>query len=598
MSKHRNLMTVCFAAVFALGLAACSSSNDDPPAADMTDMTDTSDMTDMTDTSTEPTAPEPTEMEKAQTAAMEAATAAMTAAGNAKTAADDADADRTNAATLQTGETSGDLAGKAREYANAAHKAYMAAKAASEAAAEATDVTSAVRAQVDAEDAQADAEAAETKAVEYGQNSMDAAAAELMIDDTVKRVGDTELDAKAPASKVVAGVGDDEQTTRTGLLDEGMLPTATGDGVAADEGAVTGAQENPATVEVEAVKHVQAVAGRMFPIGKLVDSAGDTARLMIVTQYAGSKSVYVYSLGTVLDSAPTKAGRLSLDDSDPDTTEDVNNVALRSEGTFYRAGADTGDLAHDDTVGTKSEGVEVFSYVDPIAGNQVDREKSYVVLTTYSTTDGTTTYTYTNVDVEVPVAAIGTEKAFETKVKASIPEATDYEHIHFGVWAALGEAAADGSQKIADLGIGFVQNFSDGGLTGADMPNNGSAKYEGNWVATVRVADVDGNGAISLKNGDAKVDANFEMGEITATLEMLATLTGDISGNTFSGTKATVESGNGHSLDSEGKFTGSFSGGFYGTKAAEAGGVFDFTSEDKEAGEFLGAFGADRKPTQ
>ena len=36
MSIHRNLMTVCFAAVFALGLAACSSSSDDPPADDMT----------------------------------------------------------------------------------------------------------------------------------------------------------------------------------------------------------------------------------------------------------------------------------------------------------------------------------------------------------------------------------------------------------------------------------------------------------------------------------------------------------------------------------------------------------------------------------
>ena len=31
MSIHRNLMTVCFAAVFALGLAACSSSDDGPP---------------------------------------------------------------------------------------------------------------------------------------------------------------------------------------------------------------------------------------------------------------------------------------------------------------------------------------------------------------------------------------------------------------------------------------------------------------------------------------------------------------------------------------------------------------------------------------
>ena len=47
-------------------------------------------------------------------------------------------------------------------------------------------------------------------------------------------------------------------------------------------------------------------------------------------------------------------------------------------------------------------------------------------------------------------------------VTAKIPEATDYKHIHFGVWAALGEAEEDGTQKIADLdlGIGFVQNFS------------------------------------------------------------------------------------------------------------------------------------------
>ena len=61
----------------------------------------------------------------------------------------------------------------------------------------------------------------------------------------------------------------------------------------------------------------------------------------------------------------------------------------------------------------------------------------------------------------------------KVEVTAKIPEATDYEHIHFGVWAALGDAEKDGSQEIDDLGIGFVQNFSGGGMTGADMPNNG-----------------------------------------------------------------------------------------------------------------------------
>ena len=180
-------------------------------------------------------------------------------------------------------------------------------------------------------------------------------------------------------------------------------------------------------------------------------------------------------------------------------------------------------------------------------------------------------------------------------MRADVPEATDYQHIHFGVWAALGDAKKDGTQAPANLGIGFVQNFSGEGLTGADMPNNGTANYDGSWVAAVRAEDADGNGDISLVSGDAGLAANFNKDKITATLTGLATLSGDVSGNTFSGTKATVMDNDPHGLDSGGKFTGEFSGGFYGTKAAEAGGIFDFTSEDAADGEFLGAFGADRK---
>ena len=62
----------------------------------------------------------------------------------------------------------------------------------------------------------------------YGQMAMDAAGNELIIVDTVKTVGGTSIDATAPASEVTAGVGDDAQTTRTGLLDESMNPEATG----------------------------------------------------------------------------------------------------------------------------------------------------------------------------------------------------------------------------------------------------------------------------------------------------------------------------------------------------------------------------------
>ena len=34
-----------------------------------------------------------------------------------------------------------------------------------------------------------------------------------------------------------------------------------------------------------------------------------------------------------------------------------------------------------------------------------------------------------------------------------------------------------------------------------DMPNNGEATYDGNWVAAVQEADSDGDGDIELMNG-------------------------------------------------------------------------------------------------
>ena len=91
--------------------------------------------------------------------------------------------------------------------------------------------------------------------------------------------------------------------------------------------------------------------------------------------------------------------------------------------------------------------------------------------------------------------------------------------------------------------------------------------------------------------------ANFGKAEITATLTGLATLEGDIAANDVlrAPRQRVITMVTHDGLDSGGKFMGSFSGGFYGAKAAEAGGVFDFASEDAEAGAFRGAFGGDRK---
>ena len=542
--------------------------------------------------------PEPVELnelEAAQADAAAAAADAMTAAGNADTDATEAETAREDAATLQTGEKSEGLAQKAREQADAAQDAYADAKAASEAAAEADNVTDAVRAQVDAENARDVAQAAETKAGEYGQDSMDAAGGELMIVDTVKRVGDTTtIDAGAPASKVTAGVGDDEQTTRTGLLDEGMQPMATGEGSDAVAGTSAAPDDDPA---VAYVAPVAAAADRMFAIGKLVDSADDTARLMIVTQYAGTKTVRVYAEDSATNLTGPGDGTIQTEGAGNADTDDDVFANLKSAGSYYLAGTSDGLSAVEDEVTDMAVAADVYSYPTEGADNTLgtaDDGKNYVIVESTLMAGETTTVTYQHVDIHVDTLDRDGDGTMDNvEVTAKIPEATDYEHIHFGVWAALGEAEADGDQDVADLGIGFLQNYSDEGLTGADMPNNGSASYEGNWVATVRVADQDGNGDISLERGAASLEADFEEASIEATLTGLATLEGDIAGNTFSGDEASDITHT--SLDADGEFTGEFSGGFYGDKAAEAGGVFAFTSEDEEAGEFSGAFGADRK---
>ena len=77
------------------------------------------------------------------------------------------------------------------------------------------------------------------------------------------------------------------------------------------------------------------------------------------------------------------------------------------------------------------------------------------------------------------------------------------------------------------------------------------------------------------------------MDEFTGVLAGLATLEGTLSGNGFSGIKATAISHD--DLDSDGTFEGEFSGGIYGPTGSEAAGVFDFDGD--EAGAFRGAFG-------
>ena len=292
------------------------------------------------------------------------------------------------------------------------------------------------------------------------------------------------------------------------------------------------------------------------------------------------------------DVVGTKAGYISIEDDDTAGTE-TNNVALRSEGMFVPVDGTDGTLSSGDTVTATAKPVEVFSYVDPtFTVTDTDDGRRYATLTTSSTdAAGETTYTY-NSGADITAAMGGPDSATDddgtpddAQVTVPIPGPVAYEHLHFGVWAELGDANAAGAQDVAGFGIGFVQSIGDG-MTGADMPNTGSAGYSGNWVAVVLQGA--GDDSMALEHGAATLTANLDKLTLTAELTDLATLSGAIDGSSFSGTKATVGA-NEYGLTPGGAFKGAFSGDFYGPKAAEAGGVFDFSSDN--SGAFRGAFG-------
>ena len=535
-------------------------------------------------------------------AAMDAATAAGEASTAAGMAADAAETAAENRASIQTGEANSVADAMAARYqANKAADEAMKAMTASQMAQDAANVEDATPHRMAAEAARDAAMAAQMAAETARDDAMADAMVELKIDGTMKSVGDVTIDATAPNNVVTTGTGATAKTVNTGFqhdLQEEMTGAVDAQAFASDT--------DPATPHTP---YRQAVAMRDIDIGKVVDSADDMARLAIVTQYVGSNVVKVFAYNetdpdvssTANGRTGTRVGRVTVENNssadDVTAGNHVNNTPLRSLGTYYLAGlaAETDGLANGDVVGDEAEGMTVYSYVDfgtnRERGGGDDSTVYLVIDDDQRSEDGTTTYIYRMVDITAPAADADDDgTAEEVQVTANIPEATDYKHIHFGVWAALGD---DGMTPSAH-GIGFVQNYSGEGMTPV-MPNFGSAEFDGNWVATVQVADPDGDGDISIADGAATVTADFVDNEVTVDLTGLAMLEGDISGSEFSGTKATVDSTNEHRLTADADFEGAFMGAFYGVGAAEAGGVFSFGSDDdNEDGAFAGAFGGAR----
>ena len=490
-------------------------------------------------------------------------------------------------------------------------------------------------------DAQDDAEAAEATAMAMSAAAIEAAMTELHIDGTIKTVGESSVDADAEA-RAVRRTRHRRSVHRSCRRNVGRarLPRRSGRGVRSyyrseQRSGVCASRRRPAGPIIGKTLDTTDDAARLAVIHSRVgsekvsvyvrDDSSDATALdfVIRTDSKGKETQKLASaaagvafaaiglhtlkpLGMYYEAADVRptlpAGATTPTIYARDTVEGSETfgdlILADANDTLAGEDANPGDyvdnLDHDDLVEASTKGKDVYSYVQPAdtSNNTVTAMTRYVIETssTVNAVTGDTDVTYRHVDVTALAAPdIGRDATIagaheEVQVKAVLPVAKAYSHIHFGVWAALDEATLAG-QKIAGLGIGFVQNFSGSGIT--DRLGIGTVTYKGDWVAVIQRKNSAAEGAFSMKSDAATMTADFDMEEFEADLKGLAMLEGTLDGNGFSGMKATQIS---HAdLDGSGDFEGEFSGNIYGDKGEEAAGVFDFSGG--EAGSFRGAFG-------
>ena len=498
--------------------------------------------------------------------ASDAATAAGNAATAADMAADEAEMADDNRAAVQTGDANS-VAGAmyARMRANTAADEAMKAQTASTAAQGAANTAEATPHRIAAEAARDVAMAALMDAEKARDNAVADSMVELKIDDKTKSVGDTAITIDGKAQDVTVN----EERTLTGLQEDMNIST-TGEMIDGVQEVQPNPSASPPVVAADAIPPAQE---RPLDIGVVYDSAGDDVRLALVTQYAGTRTVTAFE-----DGSDTVTGSKSnrIDDIDHDGDASAGGVPTPNRSVPLRTAS--GIFIESNTLTYNGDGIGETTKPSTIYYYETSEGKTYIRRTGTMEVEDGTVYSYLVVD---------------TRAGAKIPASADYKYLHFGVWAGLDNAdGATGENAINDLGIGFISALGD--ITEV-MPNHGRATYNGNWVATVQQADDDGDGEITLQDGVARMEANFSKAEVDVILTGLATVNGSIDGNTFSGDKApTMPTAPEGGLDAAGKFEGSFQGAFFGPLGAEAGGVFDYSSEDNEDGAFRGAFGGNQ----
>ena len=560
----------------------------------------------------------------------QAASDAVTAADNAATAADEA-ADAAemaaeNRATIQTGDANSVAdAYMARMQANAAADAAEDARTHSDLAQAAMNVADATPHKDQAEDARDDAIDARDMAVEAQGEAEADAMVELKIDGSTKSVGDTSITVNRQSrtsadGRTITGLLSNMDITQAGMRD------AMGHSIMAPTSATD-------STLIPVTSGGNALVADTVDIGVTYDSAADDARLTLIHSYLGSKKEMLFIRNgdtTVTLDGPTPAptspfsaapATTNITPEEPDAADAVDVIPTGSVVVPYAdANAALGlPTSGDGSLAVPTTGATATRTDTGVAGMP---RMAGVIARAFDETEGTQPSLYyidtgvTDVSVGADDDGIDQTRIFlERRVtqnvvtydvvfvrQVTLDNAMAFEHIHYGLWNGISGRDAN---TVSELGIGFVTALADGGgMTAAgDMPNVGTLTYNGNWVANVQRAAPRGNGEISRQDGSATIMANVEDNEVDVTLAGLATLEGMIDGNTFSGTKATLVDSDtttanvidaNYGLDGTGRFEGSFSGGFFGPRAAEAGGVFDFSTEDNHEGAFRGSFGGAR----
>ena len=541
-----------------------------------------------------------TPLEVAQEAAQDAATLAETAATTAEAAATEAKGKAADRARFQTivpssykhahsSQTHADLARTDADNAKAA---------AAEAVADAATLSDAIRAQQKAEDLKKSAESHQKMAEDSRNDALAVAATEVFVGeddgDTTYRVGTTTivLDGEERSNTV----GDvTRETGRRGNI----IETKT---FAAVEAVMPMPNEDTPVAEVVGLP--MRVAD--IDLGEMYDSLEDNARLWLIDAYAGTTTVNLFLRNPGDDGVPNAAaieirpGTATTIDTDMMTTNDemVPYVRLTSATGVFLLRTSAGDAVTVTVPPVEATPANVprkIFYYRPMVDGDNDAATPATPVTADdpdTAMDDSLVFVEQSVLVGAEIAGVTTYEYNQVAVTLGVdfPETTAFEYISYGIWTSLDEETGN---DLAALGIGFVDGGDNMTAVG-DMPNIGTLTYDGNWVATVQAADGEGNGDITSPSNTASIVADFEDGDITVNLDMLAELTGDITDNTFMGTEATtVATPMGRVAGGE-DFTGNFHGGFFGDRAAEAGGVFDFRSEDDKDGGFTGAFGGAR----